>query len=293
MSSLPPPNKDDDDEQNLERPVPNEAEELVADTVPATTATNPQSFNDLPLDWTKLGIKADDAMPLRYPHDVADWSLDDLDICIVGTAGQKITQIPKDFYKYCHPQLETLIFRSHMISALRGLEGLKHLDTLELYDNQVQALDCLEGPGPNLRVLDVSYNSIRDMTPVSLCPNLQELCKSLPENVCNGHYVVYVCVCVVVCMWCLCHVFATHMGVFLDAIMPIIIIIIIVFSDLANNKLKSIAGLSSLVHLKKIDLGANRIRVLDERELGGLVNLEELWIGKNKIEEIRGLEKVR
>lgn len=32
---------------------------------------------------------------------------------------------------------------------------------------------------------------------------------------------------------------------------------------------------------------------MDEEELSGLVNLEELWIGKNKIEEIRGLEKVR
>jgi len=64
-------------------------------------------------------------------------------------------------------------------------------------------------------------------------------------------------------------------------------------SDLANNKLKSMAGLSALVHLKKIDLGANRIRVMDEKELSGLVNLEELWIGKNKIENIQGLEKVR
>jgi protein phosphatase 1 regulatory subunit 7 len=64
-------------------------------------------------------------------------------------------------------------------------------------------------------------------------------------------------------------------------------------SDLANNKLKSMEGLSSLIHLKKLDLGANRIRFLDETELAGLVNLEELWIGKNKIEEVKGLEKVR
>ena len=62
--------------------------------------------------------------------------------------------------------------------------------------------------------------------------------------------------------------------------------------DLANNKLKSIAGLGGLVHLRKIDLGANRIRDMDENELSGLVNLEELWIGKNKIEQIKGLEKV-
>lgn len=46
------------------------------------------------------------------------------------------------------------------------------------------------------------------------------------------------------------------------------------------------------MNLKKIDLGANRIRVMDANELSGLVNLEELWIGKNKIEKIQGLEKV-
>lgn len=62
--------------------------------------------------------------------------------------------------------------------------------------------------------------------------------------------------------------------------------------DLANNKLKSMAGLSGLTKLKKIDLGANRIRVMDASQLEGMVNLEELWLGKNKIEEIQGLEKV-
>ena len=48
-----------------------------------------------------------------------------------------------------------------------------------------------------------------------------------------------------------------------------------------------------MTKLKKIDLGANRIRVMDANEFSGLVNLEELWIGKNKIEQIQGLEKVR
>lgn len=52
------------------------------------------------------------------------------------------------------------------------------------------------------------------------------------------------------------------------------------------------AGLGGLSSLRKIDLGANRIRVMDIQELSGLVNLEELWLGKNKIEEIQGLEKV-
>lgn len=46
------------------------------------------------------------------------------------------------------------------------------------------------------------------------------------------------------------------------------------------------AGLSALAKLRKLDLGANRIRVLDEAELCNLTSLEELWIGKNKIESI-------
>lgn len=147
--------------------------ETSSNAADAATST----MEDLPLDWTKLGVRADEAMPLRYPHDVAEILPTDVDICVVGTAGQKITQIPPDFSKQCNPELETLVLRSHLISKMQGLEGFLKLELLELYDNQVQALECLEGPGPNLRVLDMSYNSIRDMGPVRLCANLQELCK--------------------------------------------------------------------------------------------------------------------
>lgn len=62
---------------------------------------------------------------------------------------------------------------------------------------------------------------------------------------------------------------------------------------LANNKLKSLEGLKNLYSLRKIDLGANRIRVMNPDELSGLINLEELWLGKNKIEKIQGLEKLK
>lgn len=51
-------------------------------------------------------------------------------------------------------------------------------------------------------------------------------------------------------------------------------------------------GLKGLSMLRKIDLGANRIRVMDPQELAGLINLEELWLGKNKIEVIQGLESL-
>jgi hypothetical protein len=62
--------------------------------------------------------------------------------------------------------------------------------------------------------------------------------------------------------------------------------------DIAQNKIKSIRGLRNLKHLRKIDLGANRIRIMEEEELEGLTNLEELWLGKNKIEKIEGISKV-
>lgn len=62
--------------------------------------------------------------------------------------------------------------------------------------------------------------------------------------------------------------------------------------DLASNKIKTMAGLSELKQLRKIDLGSNRIRIIDACELSGLENLEELWLGKNKIERIQGLEKL-
>ena len=228
-------------------------------TTTTTTTIGSTTVTGLPLDWTQMGATADESIPLRYPHDVAEWSVEDLEISVVGTAGQKITVLGNDFDvttatstttsknkatigNITNPDLQVLILRSHLIKEMKGLAGLTKLETLELYDNMVQSLDedSLRGCGPSLKVLDMSYNSIRDMSPVSLCSpvNLTEL-------------------------------------------------------YLANNKLKTISGLSGLTNLKKLDLGANRIRVMPPEELSGLVNLEELWIGKNKIEQIDGLQKVR
>ena len=223
------------EEQKQPQEEPGEEEE--EEETPITTTTRTARVEGLPLDWTQLGSPVGEEMPIRYPHDVAEISSDELEIIIVGTAGQKITFMSDDFYTQCNPNLESLVLRSHLISEIKGIQGFTKLEVLELYDNQLKSLACLEGPGPNLRILDMSYNAIRDMMPVTLCPNLTEL-------------------------------------------------------YLANNKLKEIKGLKGLKMLRKLDLGANRIRVMDGEELGGMVNLEELWIGKNKIEQIQGLEQL-
>jgi len=51
---------------------------------------------------------------------------------------------------------------------------------------------------------------------------------------------------------------------------------------LSSNKIEEMEGLFHFTSLKMLELGSNRIRVVPP-ELANLVNLEELWLGKNKI----------
>jgi Leucine-rich repeat (LRR) protein len=149
---------------------------------PTLQETGPRArLQELPLGWTQMA-EPNPADRLRYPQDVSEINTTDTDIMIVGTAGQKITQMGPDFSSHVNPELTELVLRSHLIKTMEGLEGFTKLELLELYDNQVEELKCLGkgengAPGPTLRVLDMSYNNIRDMKPVALCPNLQELCK--------------------------------------------------------------------------------------------------------------------
>ena len=160
----------------------------------------------LALDWTQLGVGAANTADavlerIRYPHDVVELDPNDEDddeLVVVGTAGQKITHMGADLSSRLNPKLRKLILRSHLIRTMEGLQNLHHLELLELYDNQVQALQGLEPPkgvGATLKVLDMSFNAIRDMTPVQFCPNLTELCTLLCVGVC-----VCLCLCVCVCV---------------------------------------------------------------------------------------------
>jgi len=144
--------------------------------VSKTYTTNVEPNNPLPLDWTKLGIGNDnDEIPVRFPHEVAEWSPEDTEVCIVGTAGQKITVLGDDFANAERTnllELTSLVLRSHLIKEMSGLESLPKLETLELYDNMVHSLDedSLKGCGrTTLRILDMSYNAIRSMAPVQYC----------------------------------------------------------------------------------------------------------------------------
>jgi Leucine-rich repeat (LRR) protein len=187
---------------STEEEQPTEGEDLeataaeVTSSEPETPAENGESnsnavggqrvqLGELPLEWTQMGqcdAANASANVIRYPSDVSDFTREDTEILIVGTAGQKINKMGSKFYEEASPRLERLVFRSHLIRTIEGLEGFQNLQLLELYDNMVEELANLsdgEGgaPGMSLTTLDMSYNAIRDMQPVEFCPNLTELCK--------------------------------------------------------------------------------------------------------------------
>ena len=218
-----------------------------------TTSSTPKQaqVQGLPLNWTQMG--GDAAPPITYPSDTTDLDPNETELVLVGTAGRKITHLGQDLVPLT--KLVQLVLRSHVIRSMEGIQGLKNLELLELYDNQVEALTGLEHK-LRLKTLDMSYNVIREMGPVQSCVHLTELCTCLEAAV---------------------------FSVLIPGAHP-------TRSDLANNKLKTIDGLHTLKNLKKIDLGANRIRVLEGLE--HCTQLEELWMGKNKIEEIQGLDKL-
>ena len=130
--------------------------------------------NNNPLDIIRYPW---DVMELPSPPDPSETAL-----TIVGTAGQKITRMGSLASKVS-PNLTHLVLRSHLIRTMEGIGDLKKLELLELYDNMIDELRELNGndgdglPGVGLRVLDMSYNVIRDMGPVQFCPNLKELCE--------------------------------------------------------------------------------------------------------------------
>lgn len=61
------------------------------------------------------------------------------------------------------------------MSQIEGLEENIQLEKLELYDNHIENITGISHLR-NLRILDLSFNAIREMIPlVDICPMLEEL----------------------------------------------------------------------------------------------------------------------
>jgi len=217
----------------------------------------------LPLEWTQMGGNNEDfdknpANVVRYPWDVMDIDANETFLSSVGTAGQKITRMGRDLQKFVSPNLTELVLRSHLIRTMEGIAGMKHLEFLELYDNMVDELRELGGPTVEEEKEEGKDGEDKER-------------EGLPGRSLKVFDISYNSI---------------------RDMEPVCFCPNLQELYIAQNKIKSIKGLKYLKHLRKVDLGANRIRVIDEEELSGLVHLEELWLGKNKIERISGLSKL-
>lgn len=266
----------------------------------------------LPLDWTKMAEcnegEEDNISPadaIRYPWDVMELPLPpdntETHLTIVGTAGQKITRMGRNLHEYLSENLTHLVLRSHLIRTMEGVSRLKHLELLELYDNMIDELnlndltpksssdDDESGndaekkeetndddglPAKNLRVLDISYNVIRDMNPISQCLNLQELyiAQNKIKSICG--------------IGQLKHLRKIDLGANRIRVMPEEEL-----SGLCNleelwlgkNKIEHIGGLSKLTKLRRLDVQSNRLTKIENLE-GQVDTLAELYLAHNGID---------
>lgn len=176
-------------------------------------------------------------------------------IIVIGTQGAKITLI-SGLEPYA-ATLHTLVLRSNLIASPSGVEKLVNLEKLELYDN------CIENLLPEqisnlslLKILDLSFNSIRTMEAVACCPLLEEL--YLAQNKLR-----------------------TIEGISGLASLKIL--------DLGANRIRSIesSGLGSLSSLRSLWLGKNKIESIGgPATIGNLPNLEKLDIQNNRLVQI-------
>jgi len=258
--------------------------------VSKTYTTNIEPENPLPLDWTKLSIKGE-AFPVRYPDEVAEWSPEETEICIVGTAGQKITVMGTVFSnpeKTNISELTSLILRSHLIKDMSGLESLPKVETLELYDNMVQSLDVISMKGcgrTTLRVLDMSYNAIRDMTPIQYCNG-----ETLTELYLANNKLKQISGLKHLTNLRKLDLGANKIRVLDDKEL----------SGLKNleelwigkNKIESLQGLESLRNLRRLDVQSNRLTtVMNEKDGDCFLNsqrntLEELYLAHNGLDDV-------
>lgn len=131
---------------------------------------------------------------------------------------------------------------------MAGVEALVNLEKLELYDNHLERVSHIEHLS-NLRILDLSFNAIREMIPlVTHVPLLEEL--YMAQN-------------------------KLKEIVGLEGLTELRVL------DLGANRIRVISGLETNTKLKSLWLGKNKIE--EVTGLATLVNLEQLDIQNNRL----------
>lgn len=145
---------------------------------------------------------------------------------------------------------------------MKGVESLVTLEKLELYDNQIERVSHIEQLS-GLRILDLSFNAIREMVPLApYLPHLEELymAQNKLKEIAG-----------------------------LEGLTQLRVL------DLGANRIREIVGLSTNTKLKSLWLGKNKIESITGLE--HLVNLEQLDIQNNRLtslgDSLRPLAKLR
>lgn len=145
---------------------------------------------------------------------------------------------------------------------MKGVESLVTLEKLELYDNQIERVSHIERLS-GLRILDLSFNAIREMVPLApYLPHLEELymAQNKLKEIAG-----------------------------LEGLTELRVL------DLGANRIREIVGLSTNTKLKSLWLGKNKIE--STTGLEHLVNLEQLDIQNNRLtslgDSLRPLAKLR
>ena len=200
---------------------------------------------------------ANEPPPIRTPRDVAGEEYDECfqedseELTLIGTSGYKVTKIGglENLTK-----LKTLILRSHLIDKMEGLDTFTELEKLELYDNQIGALKSLGAFAITLKVLDISFNVIRSMEPISHLENLVEL--FIANNKINQIQGLEGCV---------------NLKVL----------------DIGSNRIREIEGLGNCVELVDLWMGKNKITEI--KNLENLTKIRRLDIQSNRLTSITNL----
>ena len=240
-----------------------------------------------------------------------------LELCLMHNRISKIEKLDH------LSSLTKLSLRANVVGAMEGLAGLACLEELELYENQIMEMRGLEGLGklrvldlsfnqiaklaglehsglvaleelylsnnkigaieglgslPSLRLLELGSNAIRCVEGLGGVPSVQELhlgrnkIRSVSGGALHGLPALRVLG------------LASNRLVSLDGLQHLGPTLCELYAD--HNGVESMEPLSALAQLTTLDLGCNALRSM---QIGGLSNLEDLWLNDNPIGEVDDL----
>lgn len=215
-----------------------------------TLPENVQSLEDLRHLAFAEKLTVSNTVPGQFAHISALGNLKELYITGTAVSTDEMALIAK------LPKLQKLTLNGCSISTLAGLELAKELTYLDLSNNTVRNLTPLSGL-VKLQQLNLSHNALNDLSVLSALGTLIQLDVSHNE---------------------------------LESLTPIMSLVGLKSLSAGNNKLTQIDGIQQLAALQILDLSYNTLA--DISGLGSCITLTELNISNNSITDITNLSQL-